>query len=136
MGFYIHIIIIVVALTGCLSSVKDNENKTKIDKERIQEVLTDSSFLEIKGDILMYPELLWANQEIYLKALNRLESRVKVKDNQLVWDFKSAKEMRMSQNLYDYIVGRWERYNKRLLCGKEEIYVTRMGHYALRWIGE
>lgn len=92
----------------------------------------DTVFLSIEGDLNENPALLWRNQEIYLKALNRLEARVRVEGNRFVWDFKTAEEVRMSQNLFEYILNIWKDYNQRLAGGEEEVYVNDVGHYCLR----
>lgn len=92
----------------------------------------DTAFLCIEGDLNENPALLWRNQEIYLKALNRLEARVRVEDNRFVWDFETAEEMHVSQNLFEYILNIWKDYNERLAGGEEEVYVNDVGHYCLR----
>ena len=139
--FFIGLMFVFV---GCSSSDKQGKVKYLVDKGGVLKVQADTSltrlkteadtsFLQLEGDFNENPGLLWANQEIYLKALNRLESRIRIENNQFVWDFKSADEMHMSEDLYDYIISKWLHYNERLLSGKEEIYIHKGGHYGLRW---
>lgn len=137
-------VFLISVFIGCSSPGKQNGGdplrnqdvslKTGTDTSFVRlKTVADTSFLELEGDFNENPDLLWANQEIYLKALNRLESRIRIENNQFVWDFKSAEEMHMSEDLYNYIISIWLHYNERLLSGKEEIYIHKGGHYGLRW---
>ena len=40
--------------------------------------------------------------------------------------------MHISQDLYNYIVSRWKRFNERLDKGKENIMITSLGHWIIR----
>lgn len=123
----------VALLAGGFAAGCKSERPTGAAQEQVTGVENaDTAFLSIEGDLNEYPALLWRNQETYLKAFERLESRVRIEDNRFVWDFKTAEEMRMSQNLFDYILSIWKDYNERLAGGEEEVYVNDVGHYCLR----
>lgn len=123
---------IVFLLVGCSASERLNRKFVRVNKEQLRRVVEDTTFLNLKGDFYAIPQLLWDNKDIYERALWRLESRVRIEKNRFVWDFKSADEMHISQDLYNYIVSRWKRFNERLDKGKENIMITSLGHWIIR----
>ena len=66
-------------------------------------------FLGFEGD-LYDPEVIWGHQDIYRPAYIRMAHRLK-------WDFSSAEEVRVSQNIFDYVTGIWMRQNAKLASG-------------------
>ncbi len=92
----------------------------------------DFDFLEIKGDLNENPNLLWENKDIYLKAVYRMEKLVKVDNNCFEWDF-TAEDVRVSNNLFNYITARWKSFNEQLEPGNKEIYKNEVGIYFVRF---
>ena len=92
----------------------------------------DFDFLEIKGDLNENPNLLWENKDIYLKAVYRMEKLVKVDNNCFEWDV-TAEDVRVSNNLFNYITARWKSFNEQLEPGNKEIYKNEVGIYFVRF---
>lgn len=88
-------------------------------------------FLEIEGDLNENPLLLWQNKDIYMEAQYRMEKLVKIDNNLFEWDF-TAEDVRVSKNLFDYIVAGWKSYNERLETGLYEIYKNECNLYFIR----
>lgn len=60
---------------------------------------------------------MWQNIDVYSAAYDRIAKHLKFENNQLIWDVKSATELNISQNIYDYIIFMWDRCNKKLISG-------------------
>lgn len=86
-----------IVLVGC---EKSNEN---VDASYYAQLYADSAFLQIKGDI-REPEVIWANVETYSCAFRRIERHLISKDGLVSWDFQNASELKISENIYDYII--------------------------------
>lgn len=129
----ISLFMIIVLLAGCSVSAKLNREYARINKEDFRKARADTTFLKLEGNFYDKPWLLYENLDTYLRVLDRLASHVKVKANRLIWDFKSAEEVRVSEDIYRYFVSTWERYNERLAKGKEELYINDSGYFSLRW---
>ncbi len=67
-----------------------------------------------------------------MRALHRFDSRLRIVNNRFVWD-RSAEEMRMSEDIYNYFANIFNDYNERFAKGYEEIYLHEKGRFALRW---
>lgn len=68
----------------------------------------DSVYLIIKDDLSNLDSLapnLWKNVDVYTKAHNRLIRHLYIKDNKLAWDIKSGVDIKISENIYQYITG-------------------------------
>lgn len=76
----------------------------------------DTVFLGFEGD-LYDSEVIWGHQDIYKPAYIRMARRLTFEDNCLKWDFSSAEEVRVSQNIFDYVTGIWMRQNAKLASG-------------------
>lgn len=81
------------------------------------QLYSDSSFLKIEGD-LFDPEVIWGNMDIYSLAYERMKQHLKVSDNHLNWDFNSGAELKISENIYEYVIYMWNSDNKKLESGK------------------
>lgn len=81
----------------------------------------DSVFLFAKGD-LNNPIDAAANAFVFERAQRRMERYMYIKDNQYHWKDISAPELKISDNIFDYITDMRERQNDRLATGK---YVIR-----------
>ena len=59
------------------------------------------------------------------RALARMERHHTILDNQFVWNMKNGAQVKISDNLYDFIIRWWERQNKKL----------KTGNYGLWYVG-
>ena len=102
-----------ILLGGCNQNVQNEI--LDIDK-----MYVDSVFLGFEGD-LIYPEIIWGNVDTYLLAFGRMNAHLKIKDERLAWDFKSGADLNISENIYDYVTGVWNRRNEKLNSGKYKL---------------
>ena len=101
---------IVYILLLCASCSYFSKNRAN-DIERMNK---DSVFLDIKGNLLEEPSLLWKNKDVYDKALERMEKHLSIVNGRFKWDITSGKSINVSENLYDYIVQYWNHENSLL----------------------
>ena len=90
----------------------------------------DSTFLEIKGD-LYEPKVIWENEAIYLRALHRMEQLLFLENERLCWNIKNGVEIKISENIFQYIVDAWQNQNKMVESGNFGI-VLEGGRYVVR----
>ena len=69
---------------------------------------------------------IWDNVAIYLKALLRLERHLRIENNRFKWEVKEGAELRMTQNIFEYVTDRWEEYNDLLETGRYEVEQEKM----------
>lgn len=81
---------------------------------------SDTIFLGCEGD-LHDPAVIWRNMKVYSPAYDRMVKHVKIVNNQLTWDFKNAKELNISQNIFDYVTFMWNIDNEKLSTGNYSI---------------
>ena len=110
--FYVFIFIITL-IGGCDQSVE----KGILDRYETFEMYADSVFLGFEGD-LCYPEISWGNVDVYLSAFDRMKAHLKVKDDRLTWDFRRGADLNISENIYEYVIGVWQRQNEKLDSGE------------------
>ena len=110
--FYVFIFIITL-IGGCDQSVE----KGILDRYETFEMYADSVFLGFEGD-LFYPEIIWGNVDVYLSAFDRMKAHLKVKDDRLTWDFRRGADLNISENIYEYVIGVWQRQNEKLDSGE------------------
>ncbi|MCR9012074.1 hypothetical protein [Gabonibacter chumensis] len=91
-----------------------------LPEEEVAGFYADSVFLRINGDV-MDSHTIWDNVAIYLKALYRLEKHLRIENNRFKWDVKDGAELRITQNIFDYVIDRWEECNDLLETGCYEI---------------
>ncbi len=104
-------------------------NSSKIETNTGDKVsYKDSVFLQIEGD-LNHPDVIWGAKDIWVKALARMECHKRVLDNQFVWNVKNGSQIKISENIYVYIIRWWERQNKKLETGKYKIERIENGRY-------
>ena len=63
--------------------------------------------------------------DTWVRALTRMERHHTILNNQFVWNMKNGAQVKISDNLYDFIIRWWERENARL----------KTGNYGLWYIG-
>ena len=75
-----------------------------------------------------------ANAFTFVKAQERVERYLYIRNNRYEWKDISAPELRISDNIFDYIVDMRERENDRLTTGKYVIRRLRLNgrYYTLR----
>ena len=115
--FYVFIFIITL-ISGCNQSVKEEI----LDRQKTFEMYADSVYLVFEGD-LFYPEIIWGNVDVYLSAFNRMKAHLKVKDGRLTWDFERGADLNISENIYEYVTGVWQRQNKQLNSGEYRLEI-------------
>lgn len=66
----------------------------------------DSVYLIIKGNMSNMDSVgvnIWNNLSIYNRAYNRFIHHLYVKDNKLVWNIKKGADIKISENIYQYL---------------------------------
>lgn len=122
---------VILLLASCSAADKLNREYVLMNKEVFRNARADTAFLKLEGDFNENSGLLYGNLDIYMRALHRFDSRLRIVNNRFVWD-GSAKEMRMSKDIYGYFSNIFNNYNERLAKGHEEIYLHEKGRFALR----
>lgn len=155
---YLHIIpflLITVCLCQCrtsnqgeisyIGSKNDKKNeriekKNRKEREKINKLcFTDADFLKTKqrmSDEAIAPfdyktGLIGDrayNQKVYITALGRIKKRLSVRDNQFVLNINSGKEVNMSEDLYEYIIGVIQQWNEWIKKGSFKIISTENGY--------
>lgn len=103
--------------------------------------ITDTTFLQTKG--AMSQQAIDAltpdgwnndyafNQVVYLKALERAGKHLSVRDNQLVCHLKSGKDIRIAEDLYEYILALFKDWNRWVKEGRCRIVKDEDGGYKI-----
>lgn len=80
----------------------------------LKELYKDSAYLEIKGN-LNEPEIIWGNVKTYLPAFYRMTRHSRIQNNQVVFDCQSAEELKISSNIYEYIIECYRQLNQQAI---------------------
>ena len=80
----------------------------------LKELYKDSVYLEIKGD-LNDPEIIWGNVKTYLPAFYRMTRHSRLQNNQVVFDCQSAEELKISPNIYEYLMESFRQTNQQAI---------------------
>ena len=103
--------------------------------------VTDTTFLKTKG--AMSDQAIDAltpngwnndyafNQVVYLKALERARKHLSLRDNQLVCNLKSGKDIRIAEDLYEYILALFKDWNRWVKEGRCRIVKDEEGGYEV-----
>lgn len=107
--------ITLILFIGYLFCGCEKDNMNDLSKSEMDSFLTykDSTFLSIDGNIYD-PEVIWTNMNVYSPAYDRMERYLKISDNHLEWDIKNGEELKISENIYNYIICAWESDNNML----------------------
>lgn len=124
--------ILIMSLIGCHNE-QDDQNIG--DDVLYAQMYKDSTFLNIEGD-LIYPEIIWGNVDVYIPAFKRMMRHLKIKNNLLIWDFKSGAELNVSENIYHYVTAVWKRQNIKLETGEYEIDLYEDGYRIISKISK
>ena len=112
---------------------------------KVRESITDSTFLQTKrpmSDDAIAPynyktgfvEDRAYNQVIYIKALERVKSHLSIKKGLLICDLKSGVEMKISEDLFQYIMDLLNNWNLGIKEGKYKIVKTENNGYDVEAI--
>ena len=112
----------ILSLASCL-----NQQQAALTPEQLLETYKDSAFLAIDGD-LYNPELIWGEVHIYLPAFNRLFRHSRIENNQIVLDVTSGKQVRISENIFEYVRESFELQNKTARETKRKIKRLNSGY--------
>lgn len=112
----------ILSLASCL-----NQKQAALTPEQLLETYKDSAFLAIDGD-LYNPELIWGEVHIYLPAFNRLFRHSRIENNQIVLDVTSGKQVRISENIFEYVRESFELQNKTARETKRKIKRLNSGY--------
>ena len=70
--------------------------------------------MEIKGN-LNDPETIWGNVKTYLPAFYRMTRHSRLQNNQVVFDCQSAGELKISPNIYEYLMESFRPTNQQAI---------------------
>ncbi|KIO44585.1 MULTISPECIES: hypothetical protein [Sanguibacteroides] len=118
-------------VTVFMMACQQDENFEQMEESSYAIMYADSAYLEIEGN-LYDPEVIWGNVETYIPAFNRMQSHLKFKDGRLSWEFGSASDLKISENIYNYVIRKWENKNKLLESGTCELAFTKEGNYVIK----
>lgn len=65
---------------------------------------------------------------IYLAAHARMTRHLRIENNRLIWDFTNPEELKISENIYEYLTTLWEYDNKQLESGKYHLKTEYEGY--------
>lgn len=120
------------------------ENNKELWKEanKYRATLTDSVFLKTRGYMMSYDAIDalntkgWNydyayNQVVYLEALTRAKKKLSVKNDSLVLNLTSGKEINISEDLFQFIVMVVDSWNTWIGEGRFKIIKTTEGYYDI-----
>ena len=110
----------VLCLIGCEKSMLDNNLS-------YASLYADSVYLSFDGN-LNDPRVIDANLDKYMQAYRRLTKHLTYKEGFLSWDLDSAPEVKVSQNIYDYLIGCWKYDNTLLASGEYKLDLVADGY--------
>ena len=115
---------------SCESGKVKNTNTTKAFGS-LAEFYQDSVYLSFEGN-LHEPEVIWGHQDIYVPAYERMRRHLHFEGDTLNWDFKSAEEIKVSENIYEYVIWFWSYDNNLLRTGNYTLFIDEDGYYMLK----
>ena len=74
------------------------------------------------------------NQTVYVIAIDRAKKFLSVENNQLVLNLKSGAEINIAEDLFQYIVGLFNDWNKWVKEGRCKIVKNEEGYYDIETI--
>ena len=89
----------------------------------------DSVFLDIQGN-LNHHDTMRKHADTWVRALTRMERHHTILNNQFVWNMKNGAQVKVSDNLYDFIIRWWERENARLKTGNYGLWYIEGNRYV------
>ena len=115
--FYIMVFFCIfsIMLLGC-----DRTNSGVGDETFYSKLYEDSTYLAFDGNIFD-PLVIWDHMDIYSLAYERIRKCLKFKDNQLQWNIQNGEEIKISENIFEYITMMWNYDNELLKSGEYEL---------------
>ena len=100
---------------------------TSVNEVSYSALYADSLELKCDGNMWL-PYDQEENWNTYLPAHERMIRHVKFEDNQLSWDF-TARDLKISDNIYDFVVDCWRQENLKLKTGKFILKMIENGYF-------
>lgn len=125
--------------------ISSEHKKAWEEARKVRESITDSTFLKTKrpmSDDAIGPynyhtglmEDRAYNQTVYVIAIDRAKKFLSVENNQLVLNLKSGAEINIAEDLFQYIVGLFNDWNKWVKEGRCKIVKNEEGYYDIETI--
>ena len=125
--------------------IASEHKKAWEEARKVRESITDSTFLKTKrpmSDDAIGPynyhtglmEDRAYNQTVYVIAIDRAKKFLSVENNQLVLNLKSGAEINIAEDLFQYIVGLFNDWNKWVKEGRCKIVKNEEGYYDIETI--
>ena len=125
--------------------IASEHKKAWEEARKVRESITDSTFLKTKrpmSDDAIGPynyhtglmEDRAYNQTVYVIAIDRAKKFLSVENNQLVLNLKSGAEINIAEDLFQYIVGLFNDWNKWVKEGRCKIVKNKEGYYDIETI--
>ncbi|WP_368243073.1 hypothetical protein [Butyricimonas sp. RTP31003st1_G1_RTP31003_210430] len=118
--FILSITLSLLCLGGCEKAMLDNNLS-------YASLYADSVYLSFDGN-LNDPRVIDANLDEYMQAYRRLTKHLTYKEGFLSWDLDSASQVKVSQNIYDYLIGCWKYDNTLLASGEYKLDLVADGY--------
>lgn len=90
----------------------------------------DSVYLGFEGD-LNNPRVIDEHLDVYLLAHQRMLNHLKFNNNLLSWDVQDGADLKISDNIYNYLIDCWNQENQLLQSGKYQLELTSIGYKIL-----
>ncbi len=123
----------VLSMANSTDTEQINREKAWEEANKYKASITDTTFLQTidkMSDSAIDPfnPNYAFNQVVYLKALERMKKHLAIKDNQLICNTDSGKDLSMSEDLYQYIMNVLENWNKGIKEKQYKIIKTDDGY--------
>ncbi len=123
----------VLSMANSTDTEQTNREKAWEEANKYKASITDTTFLQTKDKMSdsaidpFNPNYAF-NQVVYLKALERMKKHLTIKDNQLICNIDSGKDLSISEDLYQYIMDILENWNKGIKEKQYKIIKTDYGY--------
>lgn len=117
--WYIYSFVIVL-LSGCHSKKTVTGNMQ----------YTDSTFLKTKSSLYVMDSNMMEDSKILFEAQKRMEKYKYVQQGRFKWDTSFRKDIRISKDLFEYVLASWKQENRLVDCGLYKIK-RKKGKYVL-----
>lgn len=121
------------SMANSTDTEQTNREKAWEEANKYKASITDTTFLQTKDKMSdsaidpFNPNYAF-NQVVYLKALERTKKHLTIKDNRLICNIGSGKELRISEDLCQYIMNILENWNKGIKEKQYKIIKTDDGY--------
>ena len=115
-------------ILGCQKQVDIQSDKVLTRSTNMEQINVDTSFLGFEGDLII-PEVIWENIGTYSLAYDRMARHLQFEENKISWNLKSAQEINISQNIYDYVISGWRQDSIKLESGAYTLKIDGIYYY-------